>query len=162
MADLLARRETAFVLWHVTQPSPPPELIIGWLQPGTPLTLIGEQTFVLRRVPGFTDLWEIPAAECNLVDGWIYYYWFEVTASQPGRPLTRVRITDPVAAVVDWRLLGPRLAPPFTDDDRYPAAAIKYSGGRLVSADVGGELPSFLGEPLPDSLPPLYLMAAAG
>jgi hypothetical protein len=57
-----------------------------------------------------------------------------------------VRITDPFATVVDWRLLGPKLAPPFTDDERYPAAAVKYSGGQLVVADVGGELPSFLGE----------------
>ena len=154
MADLLARRDTAFVLWPVDTAAPAPELIVGWLQPGTPLALIGEQTLAMRPVAGLPDLWEIPAAECNLVDGWIYYYWFEVTANRPGAPPTRVRITDPFASVVDWRLLGPRLAPPFTDDERYPAAAVKYSDGQLVAADVGGELPSFLGEPLPDSLPP--------
>src|SRR5215212_9008378 len=72
MADLLARRETAFVLWHVPHSNPPPELIIGWLQPGTPLMLIGQQSFQLRPAAGFTDLWEMPAAECNLVDGWVY------------------------------------------------------------------------------------------
>lgn len=151
MADLLARRESAFVLWHVLHPNPPPRLIIGWLQPGTPLGLIGQQTFDLRPAAGFADLWEIPATECNLVEGWVYYYWFEVTSSRPGRP--RICITDPLATTVDWRLLGPRLPPAFGSDERHPAAAIKWSGGRLVSADVGGELPSFFGEPLPDSLP---------
>ncbi|MEP7242350.1 MAG: alpha-amylase family glycosyl hydrolase [Gammaproteobacteria bacterium] len=154
MADLLARRNTAFVLWHVTPAIDVPELLIGWLQPGTPLTLIGEQRLRLRQVAGFPDLWELPAGQCNLNDGWIYYYWFEVTASHPERPPSRIRITDPLATAVDWRLLGPKLPPPFTDDDRYPASSIKFSGGRLVAADVGGEVTNFIGEPMPDTLPP--------
>ena len=155
MADLLARRETAFVLWHLKRTEPPPRLIIGWVQPGTPLQLVGEQSLALRPVPGFDDLWELPASECGLIDGWIYYYWFEVTASRPGRPAdARIQVTDPLATAVDWRLLGRRLPAPFTDDDRYPAAAVKFSAGRLVSADVGGEQPSYLGALLPDSLPP--------
>ena len=33
----------------------------------------------MRLVAGFTDLWEIPRAECGLVDGEMYHYWFEVT-----------------------------------------------------------------------------------
>ena len=158
MADLLVRRETAFVLWHLANVEPPPRLIIGWVQPGTPIGLVGEQSLALRRVPGFDDLWELPAHECGLIDGWTYYYWFEVTTSHPDRPSglapARIRITDPLATAVDWRLLGPRLGAPFTEDDRYPAAAVKFSGGRLLAADVGGEQPSFSGEPLPDSLPP--------
>ena len=159
MADLLARRETAFVLWHLTQAEPPPRLIIGWVQPGTPIGLVGEQSLALRRVPGFDDLWELPAGECGLIDGWVYYYWFEITSSRPDRPSgsapARIRITDPLATTVDWRLFGPRLGAPFTEDDRYPAAAVKFSGGRLLSADVGGELPSSSGDLLPlDSLPP--------
>ncbi|MEJ1962424.1 MAG: alpha amylase [Gammaproteobacteria bacterium] len=158
MADLLTRRETAFVLWHLTRTEPPPRLIIGWIQPGTPLQLVGEQSLALRPVPGFDDLWELPASECGLIDGWVYYYWFEVTSSRPGRPVdgaqARIQITDPFATAVDWRLLGRTLPPPFTGDDRYPASAVKYSAGRLVSADVGGEQPSFTGTPLPDSLPP--------
>src|SRR6185295_6461657 len=43
---------------------------------------------------------------------------------------------------------------PFTESDRYPASAVKFSNGRLLATDVGGEQPSFAGEPLPDSLPP--------
>lgn len=158
MADLLARRETAFVLWHLSQAEPPPRLIIGWVQPGTPIGLVGEQSLTLRRVPGFDDLWELPATECGLIDGWIYYYWFEVTSSHPDRPSglapARIRITDPLAMTVDWRLLGPQLGAPFTQGDRYPAAAVKYSAGRLIGTDVGGEQPSFLGEPPPGALPP--------
>ena len=158
MADLLARRETAFVLWHFTQYGPPPRLIIGWVQPGTPLQLVGEQSLALRPVPGFADLWELPASECGLIDGWIYYYWFEVTSSRSGRPadgrIDRIQITDPLATAVDWRLRGLPLPLPFSDDDRYPAAAVKFSAGRLVGADVGGEQPSSIGAPLPDSLPP--------
>ena len=167
MADLLARRESAFVLWHATQITTPPHLIIGWLQPGTPLELIGEQRLQMRQVPGFDDLWELPAYECNLVDGWIYYYWFELadgfdvadgselpaaTSWQRGHAPQPVRITDPLATAVDWRLLSPRRAG-VADDHRCAAAAIKYVGGRLVSTDVGGELPSFAGAPLPHGLP---------
>src|SRR5262245_60791701 len=140
MADLLVRRETAFVLWQLGQQVEPPRLIIGWVQPGTPIVLVGEQSLALRQVPGFDDLWELPANECGLVDGWIYYYWFEVASSGPES--SRVRITDPLATAVDWRLLGP--------DDRSPAAAVKYSGGGLLATDVGGEQPSFMGEPPPD------------
>ena len=109
MADLLERRGTAFVLWHLTQEEPPPRLIIGWVQPGTPIGLVGEQSLSMRRVVGFDDLWELPANECGLIDGWVYYYWFEVTSSRPGRPSglapARIRITDPLATAVDWRLL---------------------------------------------------------
>jgi pullulanase len=112
-------------------------------------------------VPGISHLWELPAVECNLVDGWTYYYWFEVDAGEAAGPNgagdragCRIRVTDPLATAVDWRLLGPRLRPPFTDAARHPAAAIEFRGGRLVSADVGGEERSFWGEPRPDFLPP--------
>jgi len=175
MADLLARRESAFVLWHATQAATPPHLIIGWVQPGTPVQLIGEQRLAMRLAVGFDDVWELPAVECNLVDGWVYYYWFEIDgfeidrfeieglavagfevagpkfarprAAQPGE---RVRITDPCATAIDWRLLS---GWPGTEGIRQPAAAIQYRAGRLVSTDVGGELPSFAGAPLPHGLP---------
>lgn len=100
----------------------------------------------LTPVPGFTDLWEIPAANCNLIDGRIYHYWFEVAVSHPERPAdVRLRITDPFAYSVDWRLCGPRIDPPFGDDDRYPTAVIKFSAGKLIAADASGETGDFSG-----------------
>jgi 1,4-alpha-glucan branching enzyme len=155
MADnLLARKETAFVLWRVGNPTQPPTLIIGQLQLGTPITFINEQHFMLQPVPGIPDLFEIPAANCNLIDGQVYHYWFEVSVSHPERPAgARLRITDPTAWMVDWRLRGPRVAPPFGDDDRYPAAVIKFSGGKLVAADAGGETGRVDGETPFSSLP---------
>jgi 1,4-alpha-glucan branching enzyme len=153
--SLLVRKQTSFVLWRVGNSNPPPDLIIGQLQPGTPFTFINEQRFPLQVAAGFSDLWEIPVANCNLTDGQIYHYWFEVSVSHPERPVdVRLRISDPTAFMVDWRLRGPRVAAPFGDDDRYPASVIKFSGGKLVASDVSGAIGSFAGEPPSDNLPP--------
>lgn len=153
-ADLLARKQTAFVLWRVGNATPPPTLILGQGQLGAPIAFTGERQLPMQRVSGFSDLWEIPVATCGLTDGEIYHYWFEVSVSHPERPSTaRLRITDPTALMVDWRVRGPRVAPPFGDDDRYPAAVIKFSGGTLVAADAGGTIGNFAGEPALDTLP---------
>ncbi len=153
-ANLLVRKQASFVLWRVGNPSPPPKLIIGQLQPGNPVTLTGKQELVMQRVPGFTDLWEIAAADCNLADGQVYYYWFEVSVSHPERPAdARLLITDPTAYTVDWRLRGPRVNPPFGDNDRYPASLIKFSGGALVAADTDGGTGNIANEPRLDTLP---------
>jgi len=45
------------------------------------------------------------------------------------------------------------VAAPFGDHDRYPASVIKFSGGKLVATDAGGEIGSFVGEPVLDNLP---------
>lgn len=137
--SLLKRKETAFVLWRVGNNTPAPTLVIGQLELGTPIRFIDEQQFALQPVAGFADLFEIDAADCNLVDGQVYHYWFEVSVSHPERPANaRLRITDPTATTVDWRIRGPRVAAPFGDDDRYPPALVKFSGGKLVVADVTG------------------------
>jgi len=152
-ADILTRKETAFVLWRVGNANPPPTLIIGQLQAGAPSTFMGEQRLPLQLAPGFTDLWEIPAANCNLVDGQIYHYWFEVSVNHPDRPANvRLRITDPLAFMVDWRLRGPRVAAPFGDDDRYPASVVRFQNGRLLPSDAGGAIGGFAGEPALDQL----------
>jgi pullulanase len=156
MADLLARRTSAFVLWHVSidAADAPPQLIIGWMEPGTPPDLAGERSMAMQRVAGFPDLWQLDASACGLDDGRVYYYWFEVPGRQPGRPPDRIRITDPMATTVDWRMRGPRLPAPFTDDDRYPAATVLFRGGRLLAADVGGETANQPDTTSLDSLPP--------
>jgi 1,4-alpha-glucan branching enzyme len=66
-----------------------------------------------------------------------------------------VLITDPMAYTTNWRLRGPQ--PPggaHGDDDRYPAAVIKYDGGHLVPCDVGGETGELPDAPSPTTLPP--------
>ena len=133
---LLQLRETNFVLWRTTA-IPPPSLILARVQPGAPFVVVENPPIPLRAVPGFSDLWALPAAECALQDGAIYHYWFNVTANQPERPASPIRITDPFATAVDWRVLAPRPAPPFTDDERYPAAVVRWSKNKLVTSDLG-------------------------
>ncbi len=145
-ADLLNRKQTHFVVWHPKLAAAPPVLCIGVFQPGNPPTLGNVDRFWLVREPGFTDLFTIPASACGLKDGWIYHYFFE---AEDG-----IQTTDPTASTVDWRLLSNPLLPPYTSDDRQPAAVIKYSGGELVPCDPGGEEADFSGDPSPFTLPP--------
>ena len=59
--------------------------------------------FDLAPSPVSTDLWEVAAAACSLVDGRVYHYWFEVTNANPKLPsAARILCTDPTAATVDW------------------------------------------------------------
>ncbi len=95
---------------------------------------------------GFTDLFGIAAADCGLNDGWVYHYFFETADG--------IQTTDPAAYAVDWRLLSNPLPPPYTTDDRQPAAVIKYRGGQLVPCDPAGEEADFTGDPSPVTLPP--------
>lgn len=149
-------KETHFVLWRGRATAPPPCLVIGTLSPGAPASLAGEQRFDLApRLAADIDLWVIPAADCNLVDGQVYHYWFEVTDVHPERSGRRIRVTDPMAFMVDWRLLADRPADPaYRDDDRYPTAVIKYDQGRLIACDAGGETGELTGEPPLTTLPP--------
>jgi 1,4-alpha-glucan branching enzyme len=139
-ANIFEIKQTNFVLWRGSSTTPPPQLIIGELQLGAPVSFVREQKFDLQPAPGFSDLWLIPAASCNLVEKKVYHYWFEVSDTHPNRPGKRIRVTDPFAFTVDWRLTGPRPdAADYSDDDEYPAAVVKFSDGRLVPCDAGGE-----------------------
>ena len=151
---ILELRKRNFVLWRVTSPTPPPALVIGRLQAGAPVGLTGEQRLTLERSAEFPDLWTIAATDCGLVDDQVYHYWFEVTDAHPGRSGERVRITDPLACTVDWRLRASQPpGPAYTGDDRYPASVVTYSGGGLVACDAGGEV-GVLDPPAWDTLPP--------
>ena len=143
-ADLLNRKQTDFVLWHSTPTAAPPVLVIGEFQPGNPPSLKNAKRIPLAPVTGFTDLFAIPATSCGLTDGTVYHYFFE--------PADGVQTTDPIATTVDWRLLSNRLPPPFTTDDRQPAAVVKFQGCELVPSDPGGEAPDFSGDPSPATL----------
>ena len=73
----------------------------------------------------------------------------------PARTGQRIRLTDPMAFMVDWRLVASRPTDShYSEDDRYPAAVIKFEQGRLVPCDAGGETGELQGEPPLASLPP--------
>ena len=153
-ADILNLRQRQFVLWRAVPSTPPPTLVIGQLQPGAPVTLTGGQRFVLGQSAQFPDLWTRAAADCQLTDDEVYYYWFEVTDTHPARSGQRIQVTDPFAFTVDWRLRAPRPpGPEYTDDDRYPASVVKYRQGDLIPCDAGGETGKLV-EPAPAALPP--------
>jgi len=153
-ADILTQRQYNFVLWRVAASTPPPALVIGQLQPGAPVSLVGEQRFDLAQSAQHPDLWIIPAVDCNLVDDQIYHYWFEVTDSHPKRSGQQIRITDPLAFMVDWRLHAPQPpGPAYGADDRYPAGVIKYHQGELIACDAGGETGQ-LQDVSPSTMPP--------
>ncbi len=141
-ADIFDKKETNFVLWCQHDGSIPPELIIGQLQLGTPVSFINEQHFNLVQHSQFSDLWLISANKCDLKDEEVYHYWFEVTDPHPrsAGQNVRIKITDPMAYTVNWGLLATRpLGNQYNSDDEYPATVIKYSQGKLLACDVGGE-----------------------
>lgn len=132
-------RRSAFLLWRPLEGNPPPKLIIGTFRAGNPPSLTGRMEFTLKPLENHSDLWGISAADCGLVEGQVYHYWFEVTDSSPRGDRSRVACTDPFTRTVDWRLRAPRLPAPYDDDDRDPAAVIMFQNGVLVACDAGGE-----------------------
>jgi hypothetical protein len=142
MPDLLRRRKKGFVLWRPSRAADVPVLVIGTLRDRRDgeAELADERRFEMREtLPG---LWELPAEECGLVGGKVYHYWFEVDDTNVYKPAAgrrRILVTDPAATAVDWRLLAPRLPPPYGDEDRDPAAVVLFRDGRLVPCDPGGE-----------------------
>ena len=158
VSDLLHRKDTHFVLWRPRILDPPPVLVLGKLRPGNPPDFIEEQRISFVSSPIHPDLWEIPAAECNLEEGAIYHYWYEVNDSNPykdhGASPRRILCTDPTAWSVDWRLLAPRVAGPFHEEDRDPAGVIGFKNGKLMACDPGGETADFSEDPGLDTLAP--------
>ena len=136
---LLELRRHAFVLWRPSVTQPVPRLIIGRFQAGNPPTLIDEQVFPLTALPTHPDVWTIAAADCGLIAGQVYHYWFEVTDVSPFRNGQRIRCTDPLAHTVDWRLLARRLDSPYDADDQDPAAVIRFGNGLLEACDPDGQ-----------------------
>lgn len=145
-ADLLVRKRTAFVLWRVADTSAAPSLVLFQVRPGAPLVPSAERVVPLTQVQGFPDLWQVSAAACELSDNTTYHYWFEVSVGA-----RRVRITDPTATAVDWRVVAD--AQHSQGFEPFPASVVRFTGGRLVAADVDGPLGSFENEPDPNTLP---------
>ncbi len=154
-ADLLERKATGFLLWRPRVASPPPAVVIGRLVPGNPPSFALEKKIDFQVSRAAPDLWEVPARGLGLADGAVYHYWFEVTDSNPYKGAhPRILCTDPTAWTVDWRLLAPRLPAPFGEDDRDPAAVVKFAGGRLWPCDPGGDTANWSEDPPQSVLPP--------
>ena len=139
MSDILTRRQARFVVWCPATVASPPELIIGQLQNGNPPTFTQLARKALQAAVGgggtVEGLFELDASVLGLTDGQTYHYWFEVEDTSP-RGTGRVQTTDPLAAVVDYRLYAPA-----NPSALHPASVIGFSGGRLVIRDPNGEAP---------------------
>jgi pullulanase len=149
-ADILVRRVSRFVLWSPRGQSTPPVLVIGELKVGNPPVVANVRRLPLAPAVGVASgLWEVLAADCQLVVGSIYHYWFEVEDSRaPQNAPARVTVTDPFAGCVDWRVF-----PPGARDFVQPAAVVRYASvGRLEECDPNGELPVFPEADAPDRL----------
>jgi len=153
-SDLLLRKATHFVLWRPCKHNPAPRLVIGKLRHGNPPSFIEQNRFDLQPSIEHSDRWEIPASDCNLSEGIVYHYWFEVTNSNPYKNSdARILCTDPTAWTVDWRLLAPHLDAPFGEVDRDPASVIKFENGKLIACDPGGETVNWSGDTPSNTLP---------
>ena len=153
--DLLLRRRKHFALWRPRNTQPKPRLVIGRFQPGNPPSLADQQLLDLVPDPDVDELWVISAAQCGLVEGTVYHYWFAILDADPRRdPPQEIWCTDPFATTVDWRLRGPLLPAPYGFDDRHPAAVIKYRNGELVPCDPGGEEADWSHDAASAQLPP--------
>ena len=100
----------------------------------------------MNSAPGVNGLWQIAAADCELADGDIIHYWFEVEDTDPHRIQSgAVRVCDPAAHTVNWHLTA--------ESGNQPAAVVQFSGGRLGVCDPGGEIPDFIRDVPLDQLP---------
>jgi pullulanase len=141
ISQLLQRKQTHFVLWRPGVTKPAPNLVIGTFKPGTPPTLDPQQTLPMSASTISPDLYEIAASDCQLADGKTYHYWFEVTDTNVyvGQHVS-LRVTDPTAFSVDWRLTF-AFPPPYNLDPNNPtndeaaAAVVLFKGGKLHPAD---------------------------
>jgi len=132
-------RRKAFILWRPRVTAVAPRIVIGQFSAGNPPTLAESRTFELGKMAEHTDLWSISAAACELREGEVYHYWFELSDSSPFGDGRRILCTDPMATTVDWRLVSEALPLPYGADDQDPAAVVKFENGLLVATDPGGE-----------------------
>ncbi|BAZ11965.1 glycoside hydrolase family protein [Calothrix sp. NIES-4071] len=154
--DLLERKSTHFVLWRPGVTNPAPKLFIGLTT--QPISQFKEIPLV--HAAEFPDLWQIPAADCDLKDGQVYYYWFKVRNTEPydaGNTNQVLYCTDPMAYTIDRRAIAPvpqDVPPGLTGaSNNDPAGVILYQDVKLVPCDPDGRTANWSNDPDPSSLP---------
>lgn len=140
--DLLLRRKTHFILWRPGCTEPAPRLLLGLFARIIP-TREGLREIPLAPNPDFPDLWEVAAADCGLIEGQVYAYWFKVKNVNPygfTGPHEILYCTDPLAATVDRR--PSRLAPIPPNEGGVasgdPASVVRYDQGQLIPCNADG------------------------
>jgi len=139
--DLFERRRRAFVLWRPAHDDPAPALLVGPAPQKAGEPISGLREIPLRRDAEHPELWQVPAAECGLVDGRVYFYWFKVRGSAPyDAPRPRIiYCTDPLATTVDRRFPAPTPVESWGDTSGDAASVVMFAGGELVPCDPRGE-----------------------
>jgi pullulanase len=154
--DLLRRRETHFVLWRPGNLLVTPSLFIGLSKD----VISNFQKIPLMQSSGFSDLWEVAAASCNLQDGKIYAYWFKIGNTDPYDAKSQSQvlyITDPLATTIDRRVRAPLpsvAAGETAISNSDPASIILFQGGKLIPCDPNGEVADWSNDLMPSTLPP--------
>ncbi|HEY2404498.1 MAG TPA: alpha-amylase family glycosyl hydrolase [Polyangiaceae bacterium] len=121
----MAARAAGFVLWRPARTEPAPKVRVVTFVAGNPPSEALLFEAPLRQNDAFPDLWQLPLAGLPLVPGTVYHYWFLITNDRPGEPQVEVRVTDPFARVVDYRL-------------GTAAGVFKLANGSLVDCDPDG------------------------
>ncbi|KAH8679502.1 glycoside hydrolase superfamily [Tricladium varicosporioides] len=147
--NLLERRRDRFMLW-IPGGAPrgdDPNLILGTFYTGPPATVhISSKTpLVASNRPG---LWELNPNTISpkLENNSIYHYWFEITDTS-SEGLGIIRVTDPFAYTVDYRVLTSR------GPHDHPPSVIKFRDGKLWPCDIDGKEPSQVIVPPQNNIP---------
>ncbi|MBD1836529.1 alpha amylase [Cyanobacteria bacterium FACHB-472] len=145
LPDLLNRKQTHFVLWRPGKIDPPPTLYIGNFQKNSSDEFANFQELDLIQSKEFPEVWEIPAADCNLKDGQVYFYWFKVRDTDAYHGKNEIYYcTDPTAYTVDRRFIAPKGL--SGEGSKDPASVILYQDGMLIPCDPEGQTANWQGD----------------
>lgn len=154
--DLLNRKKTHFVLWRPAASQSAPALYIGSLDSQSSEQLTNLKEYPLHQSQDFSELWELSAKECNLIEGKVYFYWFKIRNSDPYDPANTSQImycTDPMATTIDRRIFAPvpqELGGVASFD---PASVTLFKNGTLIPCDPQGQIINWEEDAPLDTLP---------
>ncbi|MBD1927827.1 alpha amylase [Trichocoleus sp. FACHB-90] len=145
LPDLLNRKQTHFVLWRPGKIDPPPTLYIGNFQKNSSDEFANFQEFDLIQSKEFPEVWEIPAADCNLKNGQVYFYWFKVRDTDAYHGKNEIYYCpDPTAYTVDRRFIAPKGL--SGEGSKDPASVILYQDEMLIPCDPEGQTANWQGD----------------